>query len=190
MDQLTALHSDTEQLSKTMATNEDILSEAKEDLAKLESAHKELLESLHDLEIQISSVHAKIDALSESLPTTDLDAWHKQIESLETEINTYDEQVAACKTSLEAARKQLNAKRGRLETLSAQVKEETNNLDVMYKEYTKSLELISLCEDDFIELLGDYKALDTFRTELHALDEAFNKAQAVYDAALKVQSNP
>ena len=30
------------------------------------------------------------------------------------------------------------------------------------------------------------KALDTFRTELHALDEAFNKTQAVYDdAALK-----
>lgn len=186
MNRLTALHSDTEQLSKTMATNEDVLSEGKEDLAKLESAHKELLESLHDLEIQISSVHAKIDALSESLPTTDLDAWHKQIESLETEINAYDEQVESCKTNLEAAREQLNAKRGRLETLSAQVEEETNNLDVMYKEYTKSLELISLCEDDFVEVLDDYKSLDTFRTELYALDEAFNKAQAVYDAALKV----
>ena len=33
--------------------------------------------------------------------------------------------------------------------------------------------------------MDDYKALDTFRTELHALDEAFNKTQAVYDAALK-----
>ena len=186
MNRLTALHSDTEHLSKTMATNEDVLSEGKEDLAKLESAHKELLERLHDLEIQISSVHAKIDALSESLPTTDFDAWHKQIESLETEINAYDEQVEACKTNLEAAREQLNAKRGRLETLSAQVEEETNNLDVMYKEYTKSLELISLCEDDFVEVLDDYKSLDTFRTELYALDEAFNKAQAVYDAALKV----
>ena len=186
MDRLIALRSDTEQLSKTIATNEDELTGAKEKLGKLEIGHKELLESLHDLEVQISSVQAKIDAVSKILPTTDLDAWRKQIESLETDINAYDEQVEVCKTNLEAAREQLNAKRGRLETLSAQVQEETNNLDVIYKEYTKSLESISLCEADFIELLGDYKALDTFRTELHALDEAFNKAQAVYDAALKV----
>ena len=186
MGQLITLRSDTEQLSKTIATNEDELSGAKEKLAKLETAHKELLESLHDLEIQLSSVQAKIDALSKILPTTDLDAWHKQIESLETEINAYDEQVKVCKTNLEAAREQLNAKRGRLETLSTQVQEETNNLDVTYKEYTKSLQSTSLSEDDFVEVLGDYKALDTFRTELHALDEAFNKAQAVYDAALKV----
>ena len=186
MGQLTTLRSNTEQLSKTIATHEDELSGAKEKLAKLETAHKELLESLHDLEIQISSVQAKIDALSKILPTTDLDAWHKQIESLETEINAYDKQVEVCKTDLEAAREQLNAKRGRLETLSAQVEEETKNLDVTYKEYTKSLQSTSLSEDDFVEVLGDYKALDTFRTELHALDEAFNKAQAVYDAALKV----
>ena len=186
MEQLTALRSDTEQLSKTIATNEDKLSGAKETLAKLEMAHKELLESLHDLEIQLSSVQAKIDALSKILPTTDLDVWRKQIESLETEINVYDEQVEVCERNLEAARKQLNAKRGRLETLSAQVQEETNNLDIIYKEYIKSLQSISLCEDDFIETLGDYNALDTFRTELHALDEDFNKAQAVYDAALKV----
>ena len=186
MEQLTTLRSNTEQLSKTISTNEDELSGAKEKLAKLESAHKELLESFHDLEIQISSVQAKIDALSKILPTTDLDAWHKQIELLETEINAYDEQVKGCKTNLETAREQLNAKRGRLETLSAQVQEETNNLDVTYEEYTKSLQSNSLSEDDFVEMLGDYKALDTFRTELHALDEAFNKAQAVYDAALKV----
>ena len=186
MEQLTALRSDTEQLSKTIATNEGELSGAKETLAKLEMAHKELLESLHDLEIQLSSVQAKIDALSKILPTTDLDTWRKQIESLETEINAYDEQVKVCESNLEAARKQLNAKRGRLETLSAQVEEETNNLDVIYKEYTKSLQSTSLGEDDFIEVLGDYNALDTFRTELHALDEAFNKAQAVYDAALKI----
>ena len=186
MEQLTTLRSNTEQLSKTISTNEDELSGAKEKLAKLESAHKELLESLHDLEIQIISVQAKIDALSKILPTTDLDAWHKQIELLETEINAYDEQVKVCKTNLETAREQLNAKRGRLETLSAQVQEETNNLDVTYNEYTKSLQSNSLSEDDFVEVLGDYKALDTFRTELHALDEAFNKAQAVYDAALKV----
>lgn len=186
MEQLTALRSDTEQLSKTIATNEDKLSGAKETLAKLEMAHKELLESLHDLEIQLSSVQAKIDALSKILPTTDLDAWHKQIESLETEINAYDEQVEVCERNLEAARKQLNAKRGRQETLSAQVEEETNNLDIIYKEYIKSLESTSLCEVDFIEALGDYKVLDTFRTELHVLDEDFNKAQAVYDAALKV----
>ena len=186
MDRLTALRSDTEQLSKTIATNEDELTGAKEKLGKLEIGHKALLESLHDLEVQISSVQAKIDALSKILPTTDLDAWRKQIESLETDINAYDEQVEVCKTNLEAAREQLNAKRGRLETLFAQVQEETNNLDVIYEEYTKSLQSISLCEAEFIELLGDYKALDAFRTELHALDEAFNKAQAVYDAALKV----
>ena len=186
MDRLTALRSDTEQLSKTIATNEDELTGAKEKLGKLEIGHKALLESLHDLEVQLSSVQAKIDALSKILPTTDLDAWRKQIESLETDINAYDEQVEVCKTNLEAAREQLNAKRGRLETLFAQVQEETNNLDVIYEEYTKSLQSISLCEAEFIELLGDYKALDAFRTELHALDEAFNKAQAVYDAALKV----
>ena len=186
MDRLIALRSDTEQLSKTIATNEDELTGAKEKLGKLEIGHKALLESLHDLEVQISSVQAKIDALSKILPTTDLDAWRKQIESLETDINAYDEQVEVCKTNLEAAREQLNAKRGRLETLSAQVEEETNNLDVIYEEYTKSLQSTSLCEADFIEVLDDYKALDTFRTELHALDEAFNKAQAVYDAALKV----
>ena len=186
MDRLTALRSDTEQLSKTIATNEDELTGAKEKLGKLEIGHKELLESLHDLEVQISSVQAKIDAVSKILPTTDLDAWRKQIESLETDINAYDEQVEVCKTNLEAAREQLNAKRGRLETLSAQVQEETNNLDVIYEEYTKSLQSTSLSEADFIEVLDDYKVLDAFRTELHTLDEAFNKAQAVYDAALKV----
>ncbi|WP_456155873.1 AAA family ATPase [Veillonella sp.] len=189
MERLTALRSDTEQLSKTIATNEDELSVAKEKLTKLETAHKELVENLHDLEIQISSVQAKIDAVSKTLPTTDLDAWHKQIESLEIEIKEYDEQMKVCKTNLDAAREQLNAKRGRLETLSAQVQEETKNLDVTYKEYTKSLQSTALSEDDFIDVLVDYKALDTFRTELHSLDEDFNKAQAVYDAALKhVQS--
>ena len=185
MEQLTALRSDTEQLSKTIATNEDKLSGAKETLAKLEMAHKELLESLHDLEIQLSSVQAKIDALSKILPTTDLDAWHKQIESLETDINTYDEQLKVCKSSLDAAKEQLNAKRGRLEILFTQVQEETKNLDGFYQEYVKSLQSISVSEDDFIDALGDYKALDAFRTELHALDEAFSTAQAVYDAALK-----
>ena len=186
MEELTALRSDTEQLSKTIATNEDKLSGAKETLAKLEMAHKELLESLHNLEIQLSSVQAKIDALSKILPTTDFDAWNKQIESLETEINAYDEQVEVCERNLEAARKQLNAQRGRQETLSVQVEEETNNLDIIYKEYIKSLQSISVGEVDFVETLGDYKGLDTFRTELHVLDEDFNKAQAVYDAALKV----
>jgi len=171
MERLTALRSDTEQLSKTMATNEDELSVAKDKLAKLDMAHKELLDNLHNLEVQISSGQAKIDAVSKTLPTTDLDAWHKQIESLETEINTYDEQF--------------NAKRGRLEILFAQVQEETKNLDKFYQEYVKSLQSISVSEDDFIDALGDYKVLDAFRTELHALDEAFSTAQAVYDAALK-----
>ncbi len=71
-------------------------------------------------------------------------AWHKQIESLETEINTYDEQLKVCKSSLDAAKEQLNAKRGRLEILSSQVKEETKNLDGFYQEYVKSLQSISV----------------------------------------------
>ena len=119
------------------------------------------------------------------MPTTDVAAWHKEIESLASELADYDEQVKVCKANLDSAREVLNAKRGRLETLSAQVQEDTKNLDVIYQEYVESLQSISLSEDDFIDALDDYKALDTFRTELHALDEAFNKTQAVYDAALK-----
>lgn len=185
MEQLTSLRSDTEQLSNTIATNEDELSAAKDTLAKLETAHKELLDNLHNLEVQISTVQAKIDALSESLPTTDVAAWHKEIESLASELTDYDEQVKVCKANLDSAREVLNAKRGRLETLFAQVKEDKKNLDVLNKDYVESLQSISLSENDFIDALGDYKVLDAFRTELHALDEAFSTAQAVYDAALK-----
>ena len=185
MNRLTALRKDTEQLSEMITKNEHDLIEGKDTLAKLEIDHNELLNDLHDVAVQISSVQAKIDGLSKILPTTDLDAWHKQIESLETEINTYDEQLKLCKSSLDAAKEQLNAKRGRLEILFAQVQEETKNLDGFYQEYVKSLQSISVSEDDFIDALGDYKALDAFRTELHALDEAFSTAQAVYDAALK-----
>ena len=185
MNRLTALRRDTEQLTKIITKNEHDLIEGKDKLAKLEIGHNELLNNLHDVAVQISSVQAKIDGLSKILPTTDLDAWHKQIESLETEINTYDEQLKVCKSSLDAAKEQLNAKRGRLEILFAQVQEETKNLDGFYQEYVKSLQSISVSEDDFIDALGDYKALDAFRAELHALDEAFSTAQAVYDAALK-----
>ena len=185
MEQLTALRRDTEQLTKIITKNEHDLVEAKGTLSKLEIGHNELLNNLHDLAVQISSVQAKIDGLSKILPTTDLDAWHKQIESLETEIKEYDEQVKVCKSNLDAAKEQLNAKRGRLEILFAQVQEETKNLDGLYQEYVKSLQSISVSEDDFIDVLGDYKDLDAFRTELHALDEAFSTAQAVYDAALK-----
>lgn len=185
MNRLTALRRDTEQLTKIITKNEHDLVEGKDKLAKLEIGHNELLNNLHDVAIQISSVQAKVDGLSKILPTTDLDAWHKQIESLETEINTYDEQLKLCKSSLDAAKEQLNAKRGRLEILFAQVQEETKNLDGFYQDYVKSLQSISVSEDDFIDALGDYKALDAFRTELHALDEAFSTAQAVYDAALK-----
>ena len=185
MNRLTALRKDTEQLSEIITKNEHDLIEGKDKLAKLEIGHNELLNNLHDVAIQISSVQAKVDGLSKILPTTDLDAWHKQIESLETEINTYDEQLKLCKSSLDAAKEQLNAKRGRLEILFAQVQEETKNLDGFYQDYVKSLQSISVSEDDFIDALGDYKALDAFRTELHALDEAFSTAQAVYDAALK-----
>ena len=185
MNRLTALRKDTEQLSEVITKNEHDLIEGKDTLAKLETGHNELLNNLHDVAVQISSVQAKIDGLSKILPTTDLDTWHKQIESLETEINTYDEQLKICKSSLDAAKEQLNAKRGRLEILFAQVQEETKNLDGFYQEYVKLLQSISVSEDDFIDALGDYKALDAFRTELHALDEAFSTAQAVYDAALK-----
>ena len=185
MNRLTALRKDTEQLTKIITKHEHDLIEGKDTLAKLEIDHNELLNDLHDVAVQISSVQAKIDGLSKILPTTDLDAWHKQIESLETEINTYDEQLKLCKSSLDAAKEQLNAKRGRLEILFAQVQEETKNLDGFYQEYVKSLQSISVSEDDFIDALGDYKVLDAFRTELHALDEAFSTAQAVYDAALK-----
>ena len=185
MEQLTALRRDTEQLTEIITKNEHDLVEAKGILSKLEIGHNELLKNLHDLEVQISSLQAKIDGVSKTLPTTDLDAWHKQIESLETEIKEYDEQVKVCKSNLDAAKEQLNAKRGRLEILFAQVQEETKNLDGLYQEYVKSLQSISVSEDDFINVLGDYKDLDAFRTELHALDEAFSTAQAVYDAALK-----
>ena len=185
MNRLTALRKDTEQLSEVITKNEHDLIEGKDTLAKLENDYNELLNDLHDVAIQISSVQAKVDGLSKILPTTDLDAWHKQIESLETEINTYDEQLKVCKSSLDAAKEQLNAKRGRLEILFAQVQEETKNLDGFYQEYVKSLQSISVSEDDFIDALGDYKDLDAFKTELHALDEAFSTAQAVYDAALK-----
>lgn len=172
IDQLTALRSDTEQLSEIITKNEHDLIEAKDTLSKLEIGHNELLNNLHDLEVQISSVQAKIDGLAKTLPTTDLEAWHKQIELLETEIKEYDEHVKVCKTNLDVAREQLNAKRGRLETLSAQAQVETKHIDLLHKEYTKSLESISLIENDFIDALGDYKALDAFRTKLHALDEA------------------
>ena len=185
MNRLTALRRETEQLTKIITKNEHDLVEGKDKLAKLEIGHNELLNNLHDIAVQISSVQAKIDGLSKILPTTDLDAWHKQIESLETEINTYDEQLKVCKSSLDAAKEQLNAKRGRLEILFAQVQDETKNLDGFYQDYVKSLQSISVSEDDFIDALGDYKALDAFKTELHALDEAFSTAQAVYDAALK-----
>ena len=185
MDQLTALRGKSELLSKTIADKEHKLKVARDKLAALELDHNELLKNLHDLEIRMSSVQANIDALSKTLPTTDIAAWQKQLESLDSEITVYDEQVKVGKTNLEAAREQLNAKRGRLETLSSQVKEETKNLNLMYKNYTKSLQTISLAEDDFVEALRDIKEIETYRTQLHTLDEAFNKAQAVYDAALK-----
>ena len=185
MERLTALRGDSELLSKTIADNEQKLKVARDKLATLELAHNELLKNLHDLEIRISSVQANIDALSKTLPTTNIAAWQKQLESLDSDITVYDEQVKVGKTNLDAAREQLNAKRGRLETLSSQVKEETKNLNLMYKNYTQSLQAISLSEDDFVEALRDIKEIETYRIQLHALDEAFNKAQAVYDAALK-----
>lgn len=185
MERLTALHGESELLSNTIADNEHKLKVARDKLATLELAHNELLKNLHDLEIRISSVQANIDALSKTLPITDIDAWQKQLESLDSDITLYDEQVKVSKTNLDTAREQLNAKRGRLETLSSQVKEETKNLILMYKNYTKSLQSISLTENDFVESLREIKEIETYRTQLNVLTEAFNKAQAVYDAALK-----
>ena len=185
MDQFTVLRGKSDLLSKTIDDKEQKLKVARDKLATLELAHNELLKNLHDLEIRISSVQANIDALSKTLPITDIAAWQKQLESLDSDITAYDEQVKVGKTNLDAAREQLNAKRGRLETLSSQVKEETKNFNLMYKNYTQSLQTISLAEDDFVEALRDIKEIETYRTQLHALDEAFNKAQAVYDAALK-----
>ncbi|WP_303929220.1 SMC family ATPase [Veillonella parvula] len=186
MEQLTALRGKSELLSKTIANKEHKLKVARDKFATLELAYNELLENLHDLEIRISSVQANIDALSKTLPTTNIAVWQKQLESLDSDITVYDEQVKVGKTNLDAAREQLNAKRGRLETLSSQVKEETKNLNLMYENYTQSLQTISLAEDDFVESLRDIKEIETYRTQLHTLDEAFNKAQAVYDAALKI----
>ena len=186
MEQLTALRGKSELLSKTIANKEHKLKVARDKFATLELAYNELLENLHDLEIRISSVQANIDALSKTLPTTNIAVWQKQLESLDSDITVYDEQVKVGKTNLDAAREQLNAKRGRLETLSSQVKEETKNLNLMYENYTQSLQTISLAEDDFVESLRDIKEIETYRTQLHTLDEAFNKAQAVYDAVLKI----
>ncbi|MDU6785293.1 MAG: SMC family ATPase, partial [Veillonella sp.] len=121
MEQLTALRGKSELLSKTIADKEHKLKVARDKLATLEIAHNELLKNLHDLEIRISSVQANIDALSKTLPITDIAAWQKQLESLDSDITAYDEQVKVGKTNLDAAREQLNAKRGRLETLSSQV---------------------------------------------------------------------
>ena len=185
MEQLTMLRSNTETLSKTIAKEEQALIEAKDKLAKAEVDHNELLKNLHDFEVQMSSIQAKIDALSESLPTTDIAVWHKVMESLVSELTDYDEQVKVGKTNLDTAREKLNAKRGRLETLSAQVQEDTKNLDVLHKKYTKSLQKISLSEGDFLDALDDYTVLDTFKTELHSLEELFSTAKAVYEAALK-----
>ena len=131
MDQFTVLRGKSDLLSKTIDDKEHKLKVARNKLATLELDHNELLKNLHDLEIRISSVQANIDALSKTLPITDIAAWQKQLESLDTDITVYDEQVKVGKTNLDAAREQLNAKRGRLETLSSQVKEETKTVKVV-----------------------------------------------------------
>ena len=185
MERLKTLRGESEQLGKTIFDAEHRLSTAKDTLAKSELAHNELLKTLHELEISISSVQAKIDSLSESLPITDVELWRKQSISLASEIKEYDAQLAVTKKQLDEARGQLSAKRGRLETLSAQVKEERKILDSLHREYIQSLQSISLSEVDFVEALSDFNALEDFKTQLYELEEAFSTAQAVYDAALK-----
>ena len=185
MEELKTLRGESEQLSKTISDTERRLSTAKDTLAKSEIAHNELLKTLHELEVSIGSVQAKIDSLSESLPTTDVELWRKQVTSLSSEIKEYDAQLTVTTKQLEEARGQLSAKRGRLETLSSQVKEERKNLELLHEEYTQSLQSISLSEIDFVEALSDFNALEDFKTKLYDLEESFSTARAVYDAALK-----
>ena len=185
MERLKMLRGESEQLGKAISDAERRLSTAKDTLAKSELAHNELLKTLHDLEIRISSVQAKIDSLSESLPTTDVELWRKQVSSLASEIQEYDAQLTVTTKQLEEARGQLSAKRGRLETLSSQVKEERKNLDSLHEEYIQLLQSISLSEIDFVEALSDFNALEDFKSKLYDLEEAFSTAQAVYDTALK-----
>ena len=185
MEELKTLRGESEQLSKTISDTERRLSTAKNTLAKSEIAHNELLKTLHELEVSIGSVQAKIDSLSESLPTTDVELWRKQVTSLSSEIKEYDAQLTVTTKQLEEARGQLSAKRGRLETLSSQVKEERKNLDSLHEEYTQSLQSVSLSEIDFVEALSDFNALEDFKIKLYELEEAFSTARAVYDAALK-----
>ena len=185
MEGLKTLRGESERLGKTISDMERRLSTAKDTLAKSEIAHNELLKTLHELEVSIGSVQAKIDSLSESLPTTDVELWRKQVISLSSEIKEYDAQLTVTTKQLEEARGQLSAKRGRLETLSSQVKEERKNLELLYEEYAQSLQSISLSEIDFVEALSDFNALEDFKTKLYELEESFSTAQAVYDAALK-----
>lgn len=185
MEELKTLRGESEQLSKTISDTERRLSTAKDTLAKSEIAHNELLKTLHELEVSIGSVQAKIDSLSESLPTTDMELWRKQVTSLSREIKEYDAQLTVTTKQLEEARGQLSSKRGRLETLSSQVKEERKNLELLYEEYTQSLQSVSLSEIDFVEVLNDFNALEDFKSKLYDLEEAFSTAQAVYNAALK-----
>lgn len=185
MEGLKTLRGESERLGKTISDMERRLSTAKDTLAKSEIAHNELLKTLHELEVSIGSVQAKIDSLSESLPTTDVELWRKQVISLSSEIKEYDAQLTVTTKQLEEARGQLSAKRGRLETLSSQVKEERKNLDSLHEEYTQSLQSIALSEIDFVEALSDFNALEDFKTKLYELEESFSTARAVYDAALK-----
>lgn len=185
MEGLKTLRGESEQLSKTISDTERRLSTAKDTLVKSELAHNELLKTLHELEVSIGSVQAKIDSLSESLPTTDVELWRKQVTSLSSEIKEYDAELIVTTKQLEEARGQLSAKRGRLETLSSQVKEERKNLELLHEEYTQSLQSISLSEIDFVEALSDFNALEDFKTKLYDLEESFSTARAVYDAALK-----
>lgn len=185
MEGLKTLRGESEQLGKTISDTERRLSTAKDTLVKSELVHNELLKTLHELEVSIGSVQAKIDSLSESLPTTDVELWRKQVTSLSSEIKEYDAQLTVTTKQLEEARGQLSAKRGRLETLSSQMKEERKNLELLHEEYTQSLQSISLSEIDFVEALSDFNALEDFKTKLYDLEESFSTAQAVYDAALK-----
>ena len=185
MEGLKTLRGESEQLGKTISDTERRLSTAKDTLAKSEIEHNELLKTLHELEVSIGSVQAKIDSLSESLPTTDVELWRKQVTSLSSEIKEYDAQLTVTTKQLEEARGQLSAKRGRLETLSTQMKEERKNLELLHEEYTQLLQSVSLSEIDFVEALNDFNALEDFKSKLYDLEEAFSTAQAVYDAALK-----
>ena len=111
-------------LSNTIADNEHKLKvEARDKLATLELAHNDHYSKIYTTwRFALAQYKLILMLYLKPYQPMDIDAWQKQLESLDSDITLYDEQVKVSKTNLDTAREQLNAKRGRLETLSSQVK--------------------------------------------------------------------